>query len=101
LAGIARTGFRSIIDKISLWMGVVTGPDSIRPVPAVCISPGTRLMLRDIPERLQSVLCVRRVEEVTFRQLSADSFSYRDAVHFRNGHVLKLQQLQKVSAFEF
>src|SRR5713226_5586327 len=38
---------------------------------AVCVPPGTRLVLRDIPERLQEQFGVGTEEEVTFTQLSA------------------------------
>jgi hypothetical protein len=51
------------------------------------------LLLREIPERLQSELGVHRVEEATFTQITAASFSYRDAVHFRNGREVILQLL--------
>jgi hypothetical protein len=62
-------------------------------VPVVCIPPGARLMLRDIPARLQSELGLDREEEVVFTQLSATVNSYRDAVRFRNGKETLLQDL--------
>jgi hypothetical protein len=62
--------------------------------PAVCIPPGARLRLRDIPERLQRQLDVGADEEVTFAQLSAEPFSYRDAVRFNNGKEVLLQKLE-------
>jgi hypothetical protein len=61
--------------------------------PAVCVPPGARLLLRDIPESLQRKLDVSAVEEVTFVQLSAEAFTYRDAVRFSNGRGVLLQSL--------
>ena len=62
-------------------------------IPAVCVPPGARLLLRDIPERIQQGLNVGTVEEVTFVEQSADAFRYRDAVRFANGRETLLQQL--------
>ena len=62
--------------------------------PAVCMPPGARLRLRDIPAPLQRRLRVSAVEEVTFVQLSAESFIHRDAVRFANGEEILLQRLQ-------
>jgi hypothetical protein len=62
-------------------------------VPAVCVPPGARLLLQDIPERLQQVLNVGAVEEVTFVEQSAEAFQYRDAMRFANGREILLQQL--------
>jgi len=65
------------------------------PVAAVCIPPGARLWLRDIPERLQRELSVAREEPVTFTQIDAAVNSYRDAVRFSNGRVVRLQELRE------
>jgi hypothetical protein len=62
--------------------------------PAVCVPPGTRLLLRDISADLQRQLDVQATEEVTFVQLSAEAFRYRDAVRFRNGREVLLQLLK-------
>ena len=62
-------------------------------VPAVCVPPGARLLLQDIPERLQQALNVGSVEEVIFVEQGADAFRYRDAVRFGNGREILLQQL--------
>ena len=61
--------------------------------PAVCIPPGARLRLRDIPEALQQGLGLNATEEVTFVQLSAEAYQYRDAVRFQNGREILLQRL--------
>jgi hypothetical protein len=66
---------------------------SDKQTPAVCIPPGARLLLRDIHENLQQQLGVVGTEEVTFSQLSATPFQYRDAVCFSNGQEILLQKL--------
>src|SRR5262249_4282734 len=62
--------------------------------PAVCVPPGARLLLHDIPYDLQQSLSVGVVEEVTFVQQSAEVFHYRDAVRFANGREILLQYLR-------
>jgi len=62
---------------------------------AVCIPPGARLLMRDIPPRLQQQLGVSEEEEVTFTQLTASANCYRDAVRFRNGSEVLLQRLEE------
>jgi hypothetical protein len=81
----------------------VLDPPEANPVPAVCVPPGARLMLRDIPEQLQREVGVGPVEEVTFTQIAADSHRYRDAIRFRNGREILLQRLiegQRVRVLE-
>ncbi len=82
----ARTGWWS---RVKSWLII----SSEKPVPAVCIPPGAQLVLRDIPQCLQRQIGVSEEEEVTFTQLSADTYSYRDAVHFNNGREVLLQKL--------
>ncbi|HUB80295.1 MAG TPA: hypothetical protein VMB03_15940 [Bryobacteraceae bacterium] len=60
---------------------------------AVCIPPGARLVLHDVPASLQKQLHIGPDEEVTFMQTSAAENRHRDAVRFRTGHVLRLQEL--------
>jgi hypothetical protein len=60
----------------------------------VCVPPGARLLLRDISANLQRELDVQATEEVTFVQLSAEAYRYRDAVRFRNGREVLLQRLK-------
>jgi len=86
---------RSLLGDIRSLLKEIVAPDNSKSVPAVCIPPGTRLLLRDIPARLQIQVGVRSVEEVRFTQIDCDAFSYRDAVHFRNGCEIILQQLQE------
>jgi hypothetical protein len=69
--------------------------DVKRSLPAVCIPPGARLQLNGIPTRLQIQYGVSAGEEVTFVQLSAEPFRYRDAIRFRNGQEVLLQNLNE------
>ncbi len=81
----------------TFWRRVVDffNPPKTEPVPAVCIPPGARLELHDVPVRLQHELGVGPVEEVTFTQISAAVNSYRDAVRFSNGREVRLQELRE------
>ena len=63
--------------------------------PAVCVPPDARLILHDVPERLQHDLAVGPIQEVTFVQLSATPFQFRDAVRFSNGREIRLQELSE------
>ena len=63
--------------------------------PAVCVPPGARLLLKDIPEHLQRRLGVTAVEEVTFVEQSLEAFTHRDAVRFANSQEILLQHLQR------
>jgi hypothetical protein len=64
-------------------------------VPAVCIPPGARLILRDIPKHLQRELGVGDTEEVQFVETTAEVNTYRDAVRFSNCRQALLQQLRE------
>jgi len=60
--------------------------------PAVCVPPGARLLVRDIPEQLQKEMSVAGpVQEVVFTQLA--TIGFRDALRFRNGLELLMQRL--------
>jgi len=81
----------------SFWCAIKEffNPLKSAPVPAVCIPPGARLELQEIPVRLQHELGVGAVETVTFTQISAAVNSYRDAVRFSNGREVRLQELRE------
>ena len=80
-----------------LWSTVKNffSPPVRQATPAVCIPPGARLWLGDIPERLQKEMHVKVEEQVTFTQISAAVNSYRDAVRFSNGRQVRLQELRE------
>lgn len=61
---------------------------------AICIPPGARLVVRDIPAKLQREIGLHTTEEeVVFTEISAVGF--RDAFRFRNGVELLLQRLKE------
>jgi hypothetical protein len=67
-------------------------PPPRRQCTAVCLPPGARLLLRDIPEKLQRALGLETdVEEVVFTEIGTSGF--RDAVRFESGTELLLQRL--------
>jgi hypothetical protein len=67
--------------------------DMKRELPAVCIPPGARLQVDGIPSPMQKRFGVGPREEVTFVQLTAEPFRYRDAIRFANGQEILLQKL--------
>ena len=79
----------------TLWSVLphVLTPPKMKTVTAVCIPPGARLRLQDIPQDLQVRLGLGANEEVTFVQQSAEAYQYRDAVRFQNGREILLQRL--------
>ena len=81
----------------SIWGAVrdFFNPPKSEPVPAVCIPPGARLYLEDVPVRIQHELNVGPSEPVTFTQITAAVNSYRDAVRFANGREIRLQELRE------
>jgi len=64
-------------------------------LPAVCVPPGARLLLKDVPEDLQKRLGVTAVEEVIFVEQTLEAFRFRDAVRFANGREILLQHLER------
>jgi hypothetical protein len=77
-----------------LWSAITPCNPGHR-VTAVCIPPGARLLLEGIPKRVQRQLDVGITEEVKFTQLSLQQNQYRDAVRFKNGHELLIQELEE------
>src|SRR5438093_12131066 len=61
---------------------------------AVCVPDGAKLMVYGMPPRLQEAHGLSAHEAVTFRQLSANFATYRDAVEFKNGATVRLQDLE-------
>jgi hypothetical protein len=61
---------------------------------AVCIPPGARLLLHNIPAALQRRAKTGETECVTFTQITARENAYRDAVRFESGLTLLLQFLK-------
>src|SRR5262249_17203095 len=67
---------------------------------AVCIPDGARLVLHGISSNLQNALGLLSVETVTFRQLSMNEYTHRDAVEFSNGIRIRLQDLEEGQSVE-
>jgi hypothetical protein len=61
----------------------------------VCLPPGARLILKDIPRDLQRQWNIGEKENVVFLQIDGDAWNYRDAVRFRNGIDVLLQGLEE------
>jgi hypothetical protein len=61
----------------------------------VCIPPGTQLLLRSVPENLQRKWNIAEEESAVFVQTSAEPHQYRDAIHFRHGPPVSLQNLRQ------
>ena len=82
----------------SLWQRInsLFGPASdCRSVLAVCVPPGARLVLKSIPMDLRCKWSVGADESVLFIQTSAEVNTYRDALHFRTGRQVLLQELHE------
>jgi hypothetical protein len=81
----------------SFWSFVkdLIHPSEVTYATAVCIPPGARVILHDVPIKVQKELSIGPVEDVTFVQMSDAVNAYRDAVRFRTGQMLRLQELQE------
>ena len=65
-------------------------------IPAVCIPPGARLLIRDIPAKLQQECGFQDgVKEAVFTQVTAVVNTFRDAVRFQNGVEVLLQRFEE------
>jgi hypothetical protein len=62
-------------------------------IPAICVAPGTRLLLSEIPQTIQRSLCIEPSEIVVFTELESLSYRYRDALLLPNGTRVLLQDL--------
>lgn len=62
---------------------------------AVCIPDGAKLVLHGISPTFQRTHGFSPSEAVTFRQLAPDAHAYRDAVEFKNGVRVRLQELEE------
>lgn len=64
-------------------------------ISAVCVPPGARLLLKNVPEDLQRRWNVKEEESVSFVEISAMENTYRDAVQFGDGRQVILQDLRE------
>ena len=78
----------TFFEKLKRWLY----PPAPSQCTAVCVAPGTQLLLRDIPAKMQETFCLPGpVQKVTFTQIGTAGF--RDAVRFANGTEVLLQRL--------
>lgn len=60
---------------------------------AVCVPPGARLLVSNVPEKGKLGFELLERASVTFTQLSARSYAYRDALRLPDGEPVLLQKL--------
>lgn len=71
-------------------------PSDTPSIPAVCIPPGARLLIRDIPAKLQQECGFQDgVKEAVFTQVTAVENTFRDAVRFHNGVEVLLRRFDE------
>jgi len=83
-----KKGFWSLIKSAFV-------PPGMPEIPAVCVPPGAKLRMLDIPANLQTELGVSAREEVVFTQTGLSPHTYHDAVRFSNGRQILLQLLRE------
>jgi hypothetical protein len=82
--------------RIKSWLqGYSSRWEAQSRIPAVCVPPGARLVVRDIPKSLQREAGVRETEEVVFVEITAEVNAYRDAIRFQNCRQVLLQELRE------
>ena len=60
---------------------------------AVCVPPGARLLVSEVPKKGQLDFELVELASVTFAQLSERSYAYRDALQLPGGESVLLQKL--------
>ncbi len=90
-----RANIRWTWDGIISYLRRWAEEETRKPLPVVCIPPGARLQLQNIPLPIQEELKVGETEEVTFTEIGWDAYRYRDAVRFGNGKEVLLQRLSE------
>ena len=81
----------------TVWQKILAffDPPAAPAVCAVCIPPGAKLLLRDIPVRLQQQWSVPEETEAVFTQLTAAPNQYRDAMRLLTGQHVRLQDIRE------
>lgn len=94
---LCKTTPSQLARPLGFWSALKNffSPSETKPAPAVCVPPGARLLMQDIPAPVQRDLGVNAVEEVTFTQRAPAAYSYRDAIRFTNGEEILLQELHE------
>ena len=60
---------------------------------AICVAPGARLLLQDLPARVQNSLQIGPSEVAVFTEITERTYTFRDALLFSNGRRVLLQEL--------
>ena len=96
-ADVRATAEPRPVMKQTVWQKIraFLDPPPASAVCAVCLPPGSRLQIRDIPIRLQEQWGICGEEEAVFTQITAAVNTYRDAVRFSNGREVRLQELRE------
>lgn len=68
-------------------------PRSCPEIPAVCVPPGARLFIADVPLELRNSLRIGPSDIAVFTETSNQPYSYRDALLFSSGKCVLLQYL--------
>jgi len=89
----AAAANRSLWSAVKSWLN--PPPPRAERIPAVCIPPGARLRMTNIPQHLQKELDIGPNEDAVFVELSASAYRYRDGVRFGNGREILLQYLDE------
>jgi hypothetical protein len=87
----AQTDSTQPISWWSKFKNWLSAPQRLNNLTAVCIPPGARLQVSQLPRHIRREFNLGSVEEVTFVELSAEAYQYRDAIQFRTGKSLLLQ----------
>jgi hypothetical protein len=104
--GTGSIGFASVADvppvqitSASKWQSICTGmksfllPRSRPTVPAVCMPPGSRLMVTSVPADLLRPHGFKPGDTVTTTEITSQSYTYRDGLVLPNGRCVLLQEL--------
>src|SRR5262249_11967428 len=75
------------------WIGALKKFFAAEQACAVCVPDGAQLTVYEIPPSLQAAHGLGSNEVATFRQLSLEVHTYRDALEFQNGVKVRLQEL--------
>jgi hypothetical protein len=92
---LEKAGRRVLAERESNWWSPLKRwfvRDS-REVPVICIPPGARLRMTQIPRELRNKWALRTVEDVWFTETGTDPEKYHDAIRLGNGRVLLVQSL--------
>ena len=82
------------------WWSALKHWMDVDQVPIVCMPPGAHLLMTHIPEWLKRAFALQAVEKVTFVQLSADAYRYRDGIQFWNGKQVLLHRIREGVRFK-